>query len=112
MSFMTKVCVVVAAALCAMQVQAATVEVVADVAVTSYQKLNTAQGPLVYDNLLASVPQHFDFTVRFDTDNPLMQETDLTLNPLLRYARLGIHWWSRCINLIEPCFCQYAGTVA
>lgn len=86
MPFMTRGWVVVAAALCAMQVQAATVELVADVAVTSYQKLNTAQGSVLYDNLLGSIPQHFDFTVRFDTDNPLRQETDLTLNPLLRYA--------------------------
>lgn len=86
MSFMTKGWVVAAAALYAMQAQAVTVELVADVAVTSYQKLNTAQGQVSYDNLLASVPQHFDFTVRFDTDNPILEESDLTLNPLLRYA--------------------------
>lgn len=86
MSFMTKGWVAVAVASCAMQVQAATVELVADVAVTSYQKLNTAQGSFSYDNLLGSIPQHFDFTVRFDTDNPLTEETVLALNPLLRYV--------------------------
>ncbi len=75
-----------AAVLCMAQAQAATLELVADVAANVYQAGRVEQGAVVYDSVAGFVPQHFEFTVRIDLDHPFTEEGALTVNPLLRNA--------------------------
>lgn len=86
MSFMMKKWALAAIALWAVGVQARTIEMVADVAVQSYEAGRVADGAAVYDSVAGFAPQHFDLTVRFDMDNPETDNDLLALSPLLRQA--------------------------
>lgn len=85
MSWKTKLVAAAAAAvLCMAHAQAATLELVADVAANVYQAGRIEQGAVVYDSVAGFVPQHFEFTVRIDLDHPYTSEGSLALIPLLR----------------------------